>query len=122
MIFADSSSNWAHTIDSSGSGSSAPSGLFERCVETLIKHIADAHYRVALAAFESLDALIKSYPATTTPFLERLLPTVLLKMGDNKEAIQSAAKQVVATVQELVAHDTLVQVILLFLSLFFLRV
>lgn len=76
-------------------GSAKEKKMDERVLLALVRHLGDAHYRVAQAALKALQSCIRAMPQQqVAPYLKSLLPRLFQKLVDPKESTRSVAKEI----------------------------
>ena len=70
----------------------------EKVTTTLLDKLADPHYKVVTAAMHCAAALVEAYPHAVEATLERLLPQLLLRAHDTRDATRAAARAAVGAV------------------------
>jgi hypothetical protein len=88
--------------------------IWNRLIETIIEHISDSHYKVAIASLNLLKVVLEVFPEKVSFSLEALMPKLLSCLSENKENITSSATNVFELILDIYIPEDL---LILFLKL-----
>jgi hypothetical protein len=88
--------------------------IWNKLIESIIEHISDSHYKVAIASLNLLKLVLEVFPEKVSFSLEALMPKLLSCLSENKENITSSAINVFELILDIYIPEDL---LILFLKL-----
>ena len=86
--------------------------IADKVVALVLDKVQDAHYRVVHCALNTVCTLAAVFPNALEPALERLLPFVMVRSTENKDALRAVAHAALQAVQTAFSPEMLLPILL----------
>ncbi|KAL1495781.1 hypothetical protein AB1Y20_016643 [Prymnesium parvum] len=83
----------------------------EKLAAAVLEKLNDSHYKVVQSALECTVALVARFPRAVEPLLERLLPQLLLREQETREATRVSAQGALQSLQQAFSPEALLHVL-----------